>query len=159
MLYLDESGFNSNETNNYAYSARGKRAHAKKFGKKGKRTSIISTMNHNNKLVASGVFSGGCNKEVINSYIEEILLPALRPGQVVVMDNAAFHKASKVATLLEGKKCKVLYLPPYSPDLNPIEHLWSPIKFHIRKSCNNLGIDIDMAINMSLRRYSQPLQN
>jgi transposase len=66
-------------------------------------------------------------------WLETCLLPALAPGQVVVMDNATFHKGGRIEQLIQNAGCKVLYLPPYSPDLNKIEQCWSWLKSRIRK--------------------------
>jgi transposase len=57
--------------------------------------------------------------------LEKILCPELRPGQVVIMDNASFHKSPRIRKIIENVGCQLLYLPPYSPDLNPIEHYWA----------------------------------
>jgi transposase len=67
------------------------------------------------------------------TWLASCLLPLLNPGQVVVMDNATFHKGGRIEQLLQAVGCQVLYLPPYSPDLNPIEQCWSWLKSRIRK--------------------------
>ena len=64
---------------------------------------------------------GATTKVVFEVYVERVLVPALKPGQIVVMDNLSSHKGPRVRELIEGKGCELLYLPPYSPDLNPIE--------------------------------------
>ncbi len=64
---------------------------------------------------------GSTTAVVFETYVERVLLPALKPGQVVVMDNLSAHKGSKVRELIEARGCELLFLPPYSPDLNPIE--------------------------------------
>ena len=78
------------------------------------------------------VFNGSCNSEVFNSWIESFLIKELIPGQFVVMDNAAFHKSQKTRELIESVGCKIIFLPPYSPDLNPIEKFWANMKRWIR---------------------------
>lgn len=65
-------------------------------------------------------------------WVHESLITELQPGQVVIMDNAAFHKSGKIKELVESVGCKLLYLPPYSPDLNPIEKFWANMKHWIR---------------------------
>jgi transposase len=67
------------------------------------------------------------NSEVFETYVERVLAPALRRDQVVVMDNLSAHKGERVRELIEGRGCELLYLPPYSPDLNPIEEAFSKI--------------------------------
>jgi len=73
------------------------------------------------------LYEMNCNKEIFNKWIE-MLITTLKPNQVVVMDNASFHKSSEVQRLIESVGCKLIYLPPYSPDLNPIEKFWSVLK-------------------------------
>lgn len=72
-------------------------------------------------------------KEVFEAYLEHFLLPALKPGQIVVMDNLSAHKGERVRGLIEGRGCELLYLPPYSPDYNPIEEAFSKIKGFLRE--------------------------
>ena len=68
-----------------------------------------------------------------NYWLENCLLPTLGPGYTIVMDNAAFHKSEKTKILIEKARCNLLFLPPYSPDLNPIEKFWANLKAKIRK--------------------------
>jgi transposase len=75
----------------------------------------------NNKSIAPMVFNGSCNTELFNAWVEQFLIKELKRGQVVIMDNAAFHKSLKTKELIESVGCKLIFLPPYSPDLNPIE--------------------------------------
>jgi transposase len=82
---------------------------------------------------ASLVVQGATNREVFEAYVERVLLPKLRPGQVVVMDNLTAHKGERVRELIEERGCELLYLPPYSPDFNPIEEAFSKIKAVLRK--------------------------
>jgi transposase len=77
---------------------------------------------------------GGTTREVFEAYVERVLAPALRPGQVVVMDNLAAHKGERVRELIEGRGCELLYLPPYSPDLNPIEEAFAKVKGLLRRA-------------------------
>ena len=79
------------------------------------------------------LFEGSCDIKVFEAYVEQILITHLKPGQIVVMDNVSFHKTAKVSTLIESVGCKILFLPTYSPDLNPIEHHWFKIKHNIKK--------------------------
>jgi transposase len=74
------------------------------------------------------LFDGTCNTEVFNQWLEFELLPELVCGTVLVLDNATFHKSSRTREIVEEVGCELLYLPPYSPDLNPIEKLWGNLK-------------------------------
>lgn len=71
---------------------------------------------------------------MFNLWIEQFLIPELQPGQVVIMDNASFHKSQKTKDLINSAGCKTLFLPPYSPDLNPIELFWANLKRTIREN-------------------------
>ena len=82
-----------------------------------------------------------------NGWIQECLLPELRPGQVVVMDNAPFHKSQKTKELIESAGCKLLYQPKYSPDLNPIENVWANLKRKYRKIIRRHNINHYDAVN------------
>lgn len=116
----------------YAWGLQGQRVYSMKRGSRTKRLSIISALNEN-RLQAPFVFEGYCNREVIHLYIEQVLIPTLKPGQTVIMDNASFHKSKKIKESIEKAHCKLLYLPAYSPDLNPIEHFWFALKNSMRK--------------------------
>ena len=85
-------------------------------------------------LFAPMTFDGSCNRSVLEKWLEEVLLPQLSPGKVLVLDNASFHKGGRIRELVEGAGCELLYLPPYSPDLNPIEQCWGWIKARVRRS-------------------------
>jgi transposase len=84
---------------------------------------------------ASLVVEGSTNGTVFQTYLEEVLLPTLKRGQIVVMDNLSAHKGEKVRQLIEGKGCELIYLPPYSPDFNPIEQAFSKLKSYLRAAC------------------------
>ena len=74
------------------------------------------------------VFNGPCNTALFETWLEKSLIKELKEGQIVVMDNASFHKSKKTIEIIESVKCKILFLPPYSPDLNPIEKFWAIMK-------------------------------
>jgi transposase len=77
---------------------------------------------------------GASTGEVFKAYLEQVLAPSLRPGQVVVMDNLSSHKGSEVRELIEKKGCDLMCLPPYSPDLNPIEEAFAKLKALLRRA-------------------------
>lgn len=82
---------------------------------------------------ATQMFDGAMTSALFEEYVENNLAPALKPGDVVVMDNLASHKGDRVRELVEARGAKVVYLPPYHPDLNPIEKMWSKMKALLRK--------------------------
>jgi transposase len=77
---------------------------------------------------------GSTTREVLETYLERVLAPTLKSGQVVVMDNLSAHKGERVRELIEQRGCELLYLPPYSPDFNPIEQAFSKVKGLIRRA-------------------------
>ena len=100
---------------------------AKRSGKRYERTNIIAGY-VSKKSIAPMVFNGSCNTELFNSWVENFLIKEIESGQYVVMDNASFHKSQRTKDLIESVGCKVIFLPPYSPDLNPIEKFWANMK-------------------------------
>ena len=132
LVYIDESGIEMNITQDKGWGKKGKTLQAKKSGKYYQRTNIIAGL-VSNKSIASFVFSGTCNTELFNNWVEQFLIKELIAGQVVIMDNAAFHKSKKAKELIESVGCRVMFLPPYSPDLNPIEKFWANMKRWIKQ--------------------------
>lgn len=133
LVYIDESGMDNREDYGYGWNEKGKRFYDLKSGKRSSRVSIMSALCQG-RLVAPLTFEGSCNRLVFEKWLEEKLIPELKPGQTVILDNATFHQSQKIRELVELAGCEIQYLPPYSPDLNKIEHYWFPIKNRVRKS-------------------------
>jgi transposase len=85
-------------------------------------------------IIAPCVFDGPINGESFLSYVEQILVPSLRPGDIVIMDNLGSHKGSKARAAIRNAGARLLFLPPYSPDLNPIEQVFAKLKQLMRKA-------------------------
>ena len=119
MVYIDETGIDSCNRR-YAKSKKGKPAYGAWRGKNFRRYSVIGAINQG-KVIAPFVFDGSTDTALFIAWMKEHLLPSLRRGQTVIMDNASFHKSPKIRALIENAGCELLYSPPYSPDLNPIE--------------------------------------
>lgn len=132
LVYIDESGIEMNITQDRGWGKKGKTLQAKKSGKYYQRTNIIAGL-VGNKPIAPFVFNGTCNTELFNNWVEQFLIKELIAGQVVIMDNAAFHKSKRTKELIESVGCRVIFLPPYSPDLNPIEKFWANMKRWIKQ--------------------------
>ncbi len=111
---------------------------AKKSGKYYERTNIISGL-LDNQSIAPMVFNGSCNTNLFENWVGQFLIKELKPGQVVVMDHAAFHKSQKTRELIESVGCKLIFLPPYSPELNPIEKFWANMKRWIKQEIVNFA--------------------
>ena len=149
-MYLDESGFDPGLQRPYARSKRGKKVMGEKSGKFRKRISVIAAYNQN-KFQAPMTFEGYCNTLAFNAWLEKMLLPTLKPGQTIVLDNASFHKSAKTRELIQSVGCSILFLPPYSPDFNPIEKAWANIKRIVRslhKPNKNILPSINKAFNL-----------
>lgn len=116
----------------YGWSERGAKFHALKSGRREGRVNMIAALCHQ-QLIAPFTIEGACNRAVFEMWLNRCLLPELKPGQVVVLDNATFHKGGRIEQLIQDAGCQLLYLPPYSPDLNKIEQCWAWLKSRIRK--------------------------
>jgi len=86
-------------------------------------------------LTAPMVFDGAINGDIFYTYVEQVLLPTLKPGDIVVLDNLGSHKSARVAELIRSVGARIWFLPAYSPDLNPIEQVFSKVKRLLRKAC------------------------
>lgn len=116
----------------YGWCLVGQRFHALKAGRRQGRINMIAAYCQQ-QLMAPFTVEGSCNRVVFKTWVEQCLVPMLRQGQVVILDNAAFHHGGRIAALLESAGCRLLYLPPYSPDFNRIEHCWAWSKSRIRR--------------------------
>jgi transposase len=96
------------------------------------------------------VFQGRCTTEVVDAYFENVLLPELPPGSVIVLDNARFHQSPTPLRLVEAAGCQLFFLPAYSPDLNPIEHIWATFKTALRKDLSTAANPFLFIANMCL---------
>ena len=135
VVYVDEAGMDNREDYSYGWNEKGQRFHALKSGRRQGRVNMIAAF-CNRKLMAPFTVEGSCNRTVVEIWLEICLIPLLKPGQVVVMDNATFHKGGNIEQLIQEAGCQLLYLPAYSPDFNKIEQCWSWLKSRIRKQLN-----------------------
>ena len=132
LVFLDESGVNIDMTRRYGRAVGKARAVDKTPENTPTNTTILSSVRLNGDT-AYTTYSGGTTGDVFVDYLENIPIPTLHKGDIVIMDNLRSHHVKKVAEVLEKAEVKLLYLPPYSPDFNPIEKLWSKIKSILRK--------------------------
>jgi transposase len=137
LVYLDETGFAPSTHRTHGWARRGQKVYGLQNSQQRPRTSLIGGYREH-QLIAPMLFSGTCNTQVFNQWLEHMLLPQLVIGSVLVLDNASFHKSSSTRLLVEQSGCELLYLSPYSPDLNPIEKLWANLKLRWRKTGGSL---------------------
>jgi transposase len=133
LVFVDEMGTNTSLSPLYGWSKKGARAYCSIPRNRGKNTTLLASMTIEG-LGQSLAVEGATNREVFETYVEQILAPTLRRGQVVVMDNLTAHKGERVKEIIEQRGCELMYLPPYSPDLNPIEEAFGKIKGLMRKA-------------------------
>ena len=117
-------------------------------GKRAKRINAIAASTIEG-IQAPFLYEGSCNGDLFIQYVETVLCPILKPGQVVIMDNASFHKSQKVKELIESKHCRLIYLPPYSPEYNPIEHYWAILKKAIKKIRKKI-VDVWESVSLAI---------
>lgn len=133
LLFLDECGVNLAMTALYAWAPKGERAVGSAPKNWGDNITLAAALGLEG-IVAPLVLRGSMNGEAFAGYIEQFVAPALRPGQVLLMDNLSVHKSVAVREAIEARGAKLVFLPPYSPDLSPIERAWSKIKTLVRKA-------------------------
>ena len=145
LVFLDECGFSLNLIRLYGWVQGGGRCHEVVPFQRGKNCSVIGAFSLSSalSLSSSSAFSNGLRalrhhlgtikRNDVEGFLEESLLPVLEAGSVLVMDNARTHHGGKIAELVEKAGCSLLYLPPYSPDLSPIELVWSWLKAQVKR--------------------------
>jgi len=131
LVFLDESGAKTNMTRQYGRALQGERLFDSVSGSQWSTTTMLSAIRLEG-VVTAMVTEGAMNTLLFHGFVEKFLAPELRPGDIVVMDNLSSHKASCVAEAIEAVGAEVWYLPPYSPDFNPIELMWSKVKNLLR---------------------------
>jgi transposase len=133
LVFVDEMGTNTSLSPLYGWAKKGERAYCSVPRNRGKNTTLLSSMSMEG-MGPSLAVEGATTAAVFETYVEQILAPTLRKGQVVVIDNLTAHKGERVKELIEQRSCELMYLPPYSPDFNPIEEAFAKIKGLIRKA-------------------------
>ena len=131
LVFLDESGVFVGMTRTYARCSKGQPIHGYVRSKKGGNITIIGALRKKGPG-AMMTLPGAMDKYAFLAYVEQLLVQTLCVGDVVVMDNLSVHKVSKVREIIEAAGAKLIFLPPYSPDFNPIEKMWSKMKSVLR---------------------------
>jgi transposase len=133
LVFVDEMGTNTSLCALYAWAKKGQRAYWSVPRNRGANTTVLSSMSTEG-MGASLTVEGTTTSVVFEAYVEQVLAPSLGKGQVVVMDNLSAHKGERIKEMIEERGCELIYLPSYSPDLNPIEEAFSKIKELVRKA-------------------------
>lgn len=133
LIFVDETWFRTDMTPLRGWAMRGERLMAHAPGGHWKTTTLVAGLTTDG-LIAPVVLDGPMNGEAFIAWVEQFLAPALEPGALVVMDNLPAHKVRGVAQAIEAAGAELLYLPPYSPDLNPIEQFFAKLKANLRKA-------------------------
>ena len=133
LVFIDETWASTNMARPFGRVPRGERLRAGVPHGHWKTTTFVAGL-RTTGLVAPFVLDGPVNRNAFETYVEKVLAPELRPGDIVVMDNLASHKGPRVRILIEAARATLLYLPPYSPDFNPIENAFAKLKTLLRKA-------------------------
>jgi len=141
-------------TNDYARAEGGDRAKAPKPHSPGERYSIIGAIALTT-ILAVAYTDSAINGVSFKTFIERFLLPVLGPGKYIVLDNIKFHKQSSIVQLMESTGAKVVFLPPYSPDLSPIEKMWSKVKDIIKRYKPRTRPEFHASLSIALEAVSE----
>jgi transposase len=154
LVFLDESGSNAAMTREYARAPRGDRAPGRKPFGWGDNITILGALRTSGLKTVMTV-NGGTDTDVFLIFVRKLLVPSLRRGDIVVLDNLSAHKVAGVREAIEGAGASVLYLPPYSCDLNPIELAWSKLKGILRSLEARTRDALDAAIAVAMKAVSR----
>ena len=150
---MDESGVNLALTRRYARAPRGKRAVGSVPQNYGQNLTVLAALGRQG-MRAALLVPGATDGDVFRTFLQKVLLPQLRPGDQVVLDNLGAHKVVGVAEAIQAAGASLHYLPPYSPDLNPIEQAWSKIKARLRAVGPRTHRKLQQALKEALRQVT-----
>jgi transposase len=142
---VDETGVNIAMARRYARAPKGERASASAPINKGKNVTVLGALSLTG-IVEVMTIDGSADGQVVSTFIQDVLVPALRPGQIVIMDNLSAHKVDGIQDAIEARGARLEYLPSYSPDLSPIEKCWSKVKAILRAKAARTRDSLDQAI-------------
>jgi len=145
LVFVDESGISTAMTRLYGRSPVGERAYGSVPAGHWTQVTMLGGLSLQGMIACMSIQSA-TDTPVFAAFTREVLVPALRPGQVVILDNLSPHKADEVRALIEGAGCRLLLLPPYSPDLNPIEQAWSKLKTLLRSAAARTKEALEQAL-------------
>lgn len=149
-MFVDESGFHTSMARLRARAPKGERAYGKVPRKRGRNQTLIASITLEGAMCESVSIEGATDAELFETYVEEFLAPTLEAGQVVVLDGLGAHRTARVRELIEARGTDLVFLPPYSPDMNPIEEAFSKIKQLVRKAGARTRGALDEAVGKAL---------
>ena len=150
---MDESGAKTNLTRRCGRALKGERVHARAPAGHWHTTTMISSLRLNGSTACMAL-EGTTDTESFRAYVAAVLRPTLQPGDIVIMDNLSPHKSDPTLALITQAGAQVLFLPAYSPDLNPIEKMWSKVKGLLRGAEARTPADLITAIGQALARVT-----
>ena len=133
LVFVDECGLHTSLAPAYGYAPKGERLRLSVPRGRGRNTTLLSSMTIEG-MGPSLAVEGATTAGVFETYVQRVLVPELRAGQIVVMDNLGAHRPKRIRELIEGRGCELWYLPAYSPDMNPIEEAFAKLKHLLRKA-------------------------
>jgi transposase len=133
LLFVDECGTHTSLAPIYGYAPKGERLRLSVPRRRGKNTTLLASMSLEG-MGPSLAVEGATTAVVFEAYVEKVLAPSLEEGRIVVMDNLGAHRPKRVRELIEQRGCELLYLPSYSPELNPIEEAFAKVKHLLRQT-------------------------
>lgn len=145
LVFLDETGAKTNMTRRYGRAWAGDRVHDRAPAGSWSTTTLVAAVGLSGYR-APLLLEGALDADAFTAWVEQCLVRELRPGDIVMMDNLSSHKARQVRPLIERAGAQLIYLPPYSPDLNPIEKMWSKIKALLRGAKARTTEALDKAV-------------
>lgn len=159
LVFIDETWATTNMARRYGRAPRGQRLVASVPHGHWQTSTFLAALRHD-RISAPYVLEGAINGEVFRAYVEQMLAPTLEPDDIVVMDNLGSHKVAGVREAIEARGATLLYLPPYSPDLNPIEQVFAKLKSILRSAAARTREALWAAIATALNAFSpQECQN
>ncbi len=149
LVFLDETATTTNMVRRYGWAVRGERCRVAVPHGHWKTTTVTAAL-RTSGVAATVLFDGATNGQRFRAYVTDTLVPVLKRGDTVIMDNLAAHKVAGVREAIQAAGAKLLYLPPYSPDLNPIEQIFAKLKADLRKAAARTLPDLKAAIRSAL---------
>lgn len=160
LVFIDETWASTNMARRHGRCARGERLRVGVPHGHWKTTTFVAGL-RSRGIAAPFVLDGPINRIAFETYVDKVLVPELEPGDIVIMDNLSSHKGPRVREMIEAAGATLLFLPPYSPDFNPIENAFSKLKAHLRKAAertvdglwNAIGRVIDLFTPAECRNF------